>query len=279
LFAFKNTLAQLAESLDKPLVFIIDELDRCRPDFAIRLIERIKHFFDIKNIVFVLVMDKDQFSTVICHNYGYEKQSEEEYLDKFIDFTLGLNTLPPVLQDNLKINIYDIFNKLGIDLDNVKLEGCINLIQFYVEKRNISKRKIIRLASQFALLYSDKFDKCKNQILIMLLVNTSFLLISSNSLELFKVLIEQMNDYIDENLEHFVKYKSSYLQSHYSDLSIKAFFFNQEYGISVFSELVDNFEQLNSAQKRLSAISVKNLRPTKNTDFLGSWKNYIFGGI
>ncbi len=38
LFAFKNTLAQLAESLDKPLVFIIDELDRCRPDFAIRLI-------------------------------------------------------------------------------------------------------------------------------------------------------------------------------------------------------------------------------------------------
>jgi len=45
-------------------------LDRCRPDFAIRLIERIKHFFDIKNIVFVLVMDKAQFSKVVCHNYG-----------------------------------------------------------------------------------------------------------------------------------------------------------------------------------------------------------------
>jgi predicted KAP-like P-loop ATPase len=41
---FKNELAQLAKKLDKPLVFIIDELDRCRPDFAIRLIERIKHF-------------------------------------------------------------------------------------------------------------------------------------------------------------------------------------------------------------------------------------------
>ncbi len=73
LFAFKNTLAQLAESLDKPLVFIIDELDRCRPDFAIRLIERIKHFFDIKNIVFVLVMDKAQFLKVVCHNYGYDE--------------------------------------------------------------------------------------------------------------------------------------------------------------------------------------------------------------
>jgi len=41
LLAFKQELAQLASSLDKPLVFIIDELDRCRPDFAIRLIERI----------------------------------------------------------------------------------------------------------------------------------------------------------------------------------------------------------------------------------------------
>ncbi|MGJ8756965.1 KAP family P-loop NTPase fold protein [Acinetobacter sp. HC8-3S] len=41
---FKNELAQIADKLDKPLVFIIDELDRCRPDFAIRLIERIKHF-------------------------------------------------------------------------------------------------------------------------------------------------------------------------------------------------------------------------------------------
>ena len=56
------------------MVFIIDELDRCRPDFAIRLIERIKHFFDISKIVFVLVIDKTQFSKVICHNYGYDEK-------------------------------------------------------------------------------------------------------------------------------------------------------------------------------------------------------------
>ncbi|MDH1518104.1 KAP family NTPase, partial [Acinetobacter johnsonii] len=37
---FKKHLAETVEKLDKPLVFIIDELDRCRPDFAIRLIER-----------------------------------------------------------------------------------------------------------------------------------------------------------------------------------------------------------------------------------------------
>ena len=47
LIEFKKHLAETVEKLDKPLVFIIDELDRCRPDFSIRLIERIKHFFDI----------------------------------------------------------------------------------------------------------------------------------------------------------------------------------------------------------------------------------------
>ena len=57
---FKKHLSETVEKLDKPLVFIIDELDRCRPDFAIRLIERIKHFFDIPKIVFVLVMNKPQ---------------------------------------------------------------------------------------------------------------------------------------------------------------------------------------------------------------------------
>ena len=133
--------------------------------------------------------------------------------------------------------------------------------------------------SQFALLYSENFDKFKNQILIMLLVNTSFLLNKNNSLELYKVLLSQLDDYIDKNKSDFEKFKANYVQSNHSFLMIKAFFFNFEHDISVFPELVDNFEQLDSSYKRMSVISVKNLRPTENPDFLGSWKNYIFGGI
>ena len=165
LLVFKQELAQLADKLEKPLVFVIDELDRCRPDFAIRLIERIKHFFDIPKIVFVLVMDKTQFSKVVCHNYGYDEKLGEEYLDKFVDFTVGLNTLTPKLQDNLKINIYDVFEKLGLDFSDAKFECCVDLIAFYVKDQSLSKRSIIKLASQFALLYSEKFDKYKNQVL------------------------------------------------------------------------------------------------------------------
>ena len=41
-------------SNEKPLIFIIDELDRCRPDYAVSILEQIKHFFSIPNIIFVL---------------------------------------------------------------------------------------------------------------------------------------------------------------------------------------------------------------------------------
>ena len=52
----KNHLTKLSskvtENSGQPLVFIIDELDRCRPTFAIELLERVKHIFDIPNMVF-----------------------------------------------------------------------------------------------------------------------------------------------------------------------------------------------------------------------------------
>ena len=88
----KKELNQLADKLEKPLVFIIDELDRCRPDFAIRLIERIKHFFDIPKIVFVLVMNKPQLLQSVKSFYGYDSEMNGDYLEKFVDFTVHLPT-------------------------------------------------------------------------------------------------------------------------------------------------------------------------------------------
>jgi Cdc6-like AAA superfamily ATPase len=106
---FKDELAKLAQKLEKPLVFIIDELDRCRPDFAIRLIERIKHFFDIPKIVFVLVMDKKQFFKVVCHNYGYDEKLGEEYLDKFVDFSINLPKVKNYEMDEAHKYVGNIF--------------------------------------------------------------------------------------------------------------------------------------------------------------------------
>ena len=66
-----------------PLLICIDELDRCRPSYAIEMLERIKHFFNIPNIVFVLGIDREQLSRSIKSTYG--DIDTENYLHRFID--------------------------------------------------------------------------------------------------------------------------------------------------------------------------------------------------
>ena len=57
----RNTACALSSKHDnKPLIIAIDELDRCRPPYAVELLEIAKHFFSVDNIVFVLAIDKAQ---------------------------------------------------------------------------------------------------------------------------------------------------------------------------------------------------------------------------
>lgn len=74
----------------KPLIFIIDELDRCNPHYAVKVLERIKHLFNIPNIIFVLSIDKEQLSYSIRGYYGSESINANEYLKRFIDIEYAL---------------------------------------------------------------------------------------------------------------------------------------------------------------------------------------------
>ena len=49
---FKKELSSLIPKNGRLIVFI-DELDRCRPTYAVKLLERVQHFFDNKKITFV----------------------------------------------------------------------------------------------------------------------------------------------------------------------------------------------------------------------------------
>lgn len=73
----------------RPLVLIIDELDRCRPPFALQLLERIKHFFSVPNVHFVLGVHLDQLANSVRGEYGSGIDARS-YLDKFIHLTVPL---------------------------------------------------------------------------------------------------------------------------------------------------------------------------------------------
>ena len=93
LTSLKDAISKVAE--EKAIVFFVDELDRCKPSFAVDVLELIKHVFDIDNVQFVLITNSQQLRASINHCYGVDVDSQR-YLDKFLKFTIKLSnkTMP-----------------------------------------------------------------------------------------------------------------------------------------------------------------------------------------
>jgi hypothetical protein len=114
---FAAILKEYAASRQKPLIILIDELDRCRPDFCIKTIERAKHFFDVPKIIFVLLVNRPQIERYIRVAYGTEVDASN-YLGKFILFWINL---PKVLsietqsQDHNQIYCRELEQRFGFD--------------------------------------------------------------------------------------------------------------------------------------------------------------------
>lgn len=92
----------LVEQAEK-LVIFIDELDRCRPSYALEMLERIKHYFDDDRIIFIVSVNKEQLIHTISNYYGNGFDSTG-YLNKFFDINVYV---PPVKRK--KENIYSIY--------------------------------------------------------------------------------------------------------------------------------------------------------------------------
>ena len=118
---FRESLKAYVETLsnEKPVVFIIDELDRCRPNYAVEVLEQIKHLFSVEGIVFVLAIDKEQLGHAVRGVYGSDKIDADEYLRRFIDLEYSIP------EPNIKDYTEYLFNYFGFD-------------EFYNDQRNRS---------------------------------------------------------------------------------------------------------------------------------------------
>ncbi|MCF9406550.1 KAP family NTPase, partial [Vibrio parahaemolyticus] len=76
--ALQQALKSIAEQ--KPIVLFIDELDRCRPNFSVLMLETIKHTFDVEGVQFVLITNTNQLKASINHCYGPTIDAQR-YLD------------------------------------------------------------------------------------------------------------------------------------------------------------------------------------------------------
>lgn len=140
----KTSLKKYFSTSDQEIMIFVDELDRCRPDYAVRYLETIKHIFDIEEVIFVLAFDANQLSSTVKALFGGDTDFDE-YLRKFIH---RRNKLPEPSSDGIK-NITKKYIELflnttskrvsKIDFRHVELEICDLLYSTKMTPRQIQE--------------------------------------------------------------------------------------------------------------------------------------------
>ena len=92
----KLALQDFVENSKRKILFMVDELDRCRPDYAINYLETIKHIFDVKGAVFILAADRQQLENSAKKAFGADLDFEE-YYRKFVHREVSL---PEISKEN-----------------------------------------------------------------------------------------------------------------------------------------------------------------------------------
>lgn len=157
--AFREKLSSLATNGNShsPLVIVIDELDRCRPSYALELLERVKHLFDVPNVAFIFFLHAPTLHSAIKKTYG-SGIDPAEYLRKFFSLTINL----PVAE----IPAYDISHQSEF------FERFINA-QFPRASGGISSTEdSFRAAvADFAPLFGASFRDIENVMLLWELID------------------------------------------------------------------------------------------------------------
>ena len=119
-YSLKKSIEDVRKSLEeyadkKTLVIIVDELDRCLPEYAIKVMERLHHlFFGLPNTAVILGIDKKQLTQSIKQIFGIENETDD-YLRKIILFEITLDA--GVVTDKLPIKYkayFELFNQQAL---------------------------------------------------------------------------------------------------------------------------------------------------------------------
>lgn len=143
----KDFFASILAERGNRLVIFIDELDRCKPTFAVHLLEQIKHYIFDDRITFVFSINLEQLQHTIKHYYGADFDSCR-YLDRFFDLRVSM---PPA-------NMEKFYSEIGLGSRyyvDIVTKRIINMYNFEL-------REITRFYSQIkAAVYEPTHDSEK----------------------------------------------------------------------------------------------------------------------
>ena len=159
----KKSPQETAASNEKqrgPLIVIIDELDRCRPSYAVELLEVAKHLFSVDRIVFVIAVNRQELEHSIRALYG-EKLDAKAYLRRFfdVDFHLPEPDREAFINDLFyATKIVDYFNRTE-DIYAIKQEGLGRTLLLEFSKTfKLTLRQIQQAVHRVGLVFASMPD-------------------------------------------------------------------------------------------------------------------------
>ena len=138
---------------NKKTVLLVDELDRCLPEYQIKVLESIYHLLSIPNLITIIALDRNQLECSIKNSFG-DNQNTYGYLSKFIDYEIELNegdtyqyvqslmnfTCGNGETNNVKKLISNMFRKIKLPIRDC--QNIINELNIYCnEKREDGSNK------------------------------------------------------------------------------------------------------------------------------------------
>lgn len=142
---------QISESsqASSPLIFVIDELDRCKPSFALDVLERMKHVFASHGVCFVLVTHLAELQKMVRHAYGIG--NAEQYLHKFYQLKIDIGQL--LSREGMEVSgeyIRYLCAEFGLprpDHDHTWFVVMASLVRLY----GLTLRSVERVVRNFAM--------------------------------------------------------------------------------------------------------------------------------
>lgn len=155
LFTFSQTIERTRENFqeiakERTIVLVVDELDRCIPQYAIKVLERLHHiFYGLENVVVIMAIDRKQLNHTVEEMFGAKNDDDsmdvEKYLKKFIDFSMVLDY---GVISKLPSDKYAPYFRQFSNRHNYDNEDIIKLFSMLFSKIDIrSQEKIIEKAN------------------------------------------------------------------------------------------------------------------------------------
>ena len=126
---FRTALAETKQVLsalsqERQVVLLVDELDRCLPEYAIKVLERLHHLFDENsNIIVVIATDSNQLNRTVQQTFGFDGENAQNlcrnYLKKFIHFSVFLDN--GLISENFWQNHSELIQKYHLGKSDIDL--------------------------------------------------------------------------------------------------------------------------------------------------------------